>query len=358
MQMLAFIVSLSCLSVILAMAPPPTASAPVAPAGIKLVAEMAAIPGGTGTVRGLIFIDATEEEFSLTGGLIGLEPTQYGGIHVHSGYSCDSSATQGGHYYDTTQLVDPWTSTTWSSSSTGAASPEIMMSATTLTKNPFTMSGKVVVVHDSTGARVACGQLVPQTGFTAKMSAYPGATNDVDGTVYVSPSTTVLNAILIRAVMINLEPNVANTAGWHIHSGYTCADAAGVGGHYMNSDGTDAYAGTKYSTDAMGNAFVHDTVAGFTLDTFMPVFMRAVVFHAVDGSRVGCGTLGYTTTVKDPCMNDIDWVSVSPKANKSCSWVGSNPTYWRCNAVDAYGVSAKTACPGSCSMACKMNMVM
>jgi len=44
------------------------------------------------------------------------------GVHVHSGSSCESTATQGGHYYDPEVVdVDPWMEARYSSDADGSA---------------------------------------------------------------------------------------------------------------------------------------------------------------------------------------------------------------------------------------------
>ena len=55
-------------------------------------------------------------------GLNGLETSATGGLHIHSGNSCEDATAQGGHYYDTdlyTSDNEPWKITKWSSDSVG-----------------------------------------------------------------------------------------------------------------------------------------------------------------------------------------------------------------------------------------------
>mmetsp|Transcript_5138 Transcript_5138/g.6638 ORF Transcript_5138/g.6638 Transcript_5138/m.6638 type:complete len:109 (+) Transcript_5138:219-545(+) len=86
-----------------------------------------------------------------------------------------------------------------------------------------------------------------------------------------------------------LEENIIG--GAHIHTGTTCNDADLVGGHYWAS-GDDVWTptyGAFYSTDDKGNA-----MGEFDIDSGYDYFSNlghAVVVHASDGSRIGCGIL-------------------------------------------------------------------
>ena len=89
-----------------------------------------------------------------------------------------------------------------------------------------------------------------------------------------------------------VETNCVN-CGIHIHTGTSCDTADVVGGHYWDSGKTEdqwvtAY-GAVYNSDASGkdkDAF--DLTNGYDIDGNDG---HAVVIHAQDGSRVGCGVL-------------------------------------------------------------------
>ena len=80
-----------------------------------------------------------------------------GGIHIHDGTSCEScSATTCGHYFDSaTVSVDPWGASTYTSDADGHAAADGPTILTGL--DAAAIDGKIVVVHDSTGNRIACG---------------------------------------------------------------------------------------------------------------------------------------------------------------------------------------------------------
>mmetsp|Transcript_33332 Transcript_33332/g.65474 ORF Transcript_33332/g.65474 Transcript_33332/m.65474 type:complete len:620 (+) Transcript_33332:1855-3714(+) len=79
-----------------------------------------------------------------------------GGMHVHVGTSCDDASKVGGHYWVPPSGLDPWDAIFWTSQQ-GSATVE----GTGLALADVV--GRTVVLHDSTGARWACG-VVAQPG--------------------------------------------------------------------------------------------------------------------------------------------------------------------------------------------------
>jgi len=84
-------------------------------------------------------------------------PANSCGVHIHTGTSCDTAAGVGGHFWDKIFVpADPWKTTVYSAgggSSVQTSDSEIV--TTGLTSDDIL--GRVMVVHDSTGARIACG---------------------------------------------------------------------------------------------------------------------------------------------------------------------------------------------------------
>jgi len=84
-------------------------------------------------------------------------PANSCGVHIHTGRSCDTAAGVGGHLWNPlVGSADPWTTTVYSAgggSSVQTSDSEIV--TTGLTSDDIL--GRVMVVHDSTGARIACG---------------------------------------------------------------------------------------------------------------------------------------------------------------------------------------------------------
>ncbi len=128
----------------------------------------------------------------------------------------------------------------------------------------------------------------------ACISAYPGTDSKVEGKIVVSFHSKS-GWLKYAFKMKNLEKNVA--AGTHIHSGTSCDDASLVGGHYWNDMGDpvsypDPWTPENeavYRTDKKGRAkgkfYLH---SGYK---YALNLRHAVVVHAADGSRIGCGIL-------------------------------------------------------------------
>ena len=121
----------------------------------------------------------------------------------------------------------------------------------------------------------------------ASIGAYPGYAGDlaVSGVVVVSETD---GGIEMTGTLTGLEASV--TGGYHIHSGTTCASADDVGGHYFEGMADDPWT-TNYESDSVGVSQTTLVLDDFTLDGAYPVAGRAVVIHAADGTRIGCGVL-------------------------------------------------------------------
>jgi hypothetical protein len=80
------------------------------------------------------------------------------GIHIHEGKTCDDASQVGGHFFDSTSIsADPWASKVYM---TGAAGGAIGLFPTKIGTDDI--AGRALVVHDKTGARIACG-LIPES---------------------------------------------------------------------------------------------------------------------------------------------------------------------------------------------------
>ena len=79
------------------------------------------------------------------------------GIHIHVGSNCSDSTTIGGHFWNGTAIVeDPWQTVMYSTVDQ-AASEDALTVTTGLTNSE--VADRVLVVHDVSGARIACSPM-------------------------------------------------------------------------------------------------------------------------------------------------------------------------------------------------------
>jgi len=203
-----------------------------------------------------------------------------GGIHVHEGTSC--SDPQGRPL--------PWQPITYTSSATGVVN---IPSLTVSTGLPLESSeGRVFVVHDSSGAKVACAKLkAPTTQQTLRVGAfdtYPGYEGDLTVTGVVDILQVGDSAQYLQYALVGADPECTsyeafegNACGIHIHVGTICADA---GGHYYSGE-SDPWVDIRY----VAPGFVGVT---FSIATMLSdVAGRTVVVHDHDGARIACGVI-------------------------------------------------------------------
>lgn len=161
------------------------------------------------------------------------------------------------------------------------------------------VSNHAFVIHSSGGARVGCGVILPEPYLISKIETYPGYTGDysgISGLVGVSQFTyNDQSWLALQADVAGLPKST--TGGLHIHTGYTCEDASAVGGHLLKDDGTDPWnsVDTIYESNAAGfanNTFNTEGFVIFELGEIPFILGRAIVLHAPDGTRIGCGIIG------------------------------------------------------------------
>ena len=255
--------------------------------------SMSAYPSysGNSNVDGTILITQLNGGVNISGTLRGLEASTKGGVHIHSGYTCDDADGVGGHYYDD-MSSDPWT-TTWYSDSEGAYTGTFFMSDFSL-YNSYPTAYRAVVVHLNGGTRAGCGIIGTPTKSVATLGSYPGYTGDlvVNGTIGVFASSTGIEVV---GTVVGLT--TTTSGGIHIHSGVSCDSADDVGGHYYDDMTSDPWT-TMWYSDANGVASISFTLDDFSLGGDYPVAGRAVVVHDDDGTRVACGLLQSTSGEK------------------------------------------------------------
>eukprot|EP00413_Alexandrium_margalefii_P019761 CAMPEP_0204533988 /NCGR_PEP_ID=MMETSP0661-20131031/12612_1 /ASSEMBLY_ACC=CAM_ASM_000606 /TAXON_ID=109239 /ORGANISM="Alexandrium margalefi, Strain AMGDE01CS-322" /LENGTH=852 /DNA_ID=CAMNT_0051540413 /DNA_START=76 /DNA_END=2634 /DNA_ORIENTATION=- len=250
-----------------------------------LVATVGAYPGYSGAApSGTIAVTATTSGIQMQGVVTGLPASTTGGFHIHSGFACTVDADVGGHYFEG-MTSDPW-STTYTSDAQGVASITLPVASFTLSGS-YPVAGRTVVLHDGSGVKIGCGLLQVSSGQVTHLGVYPGYTGSevVKGTIVTTKTST---GILMTGTMGGLPASA--TAGFHIHSGYSCSAAAGVGGHYFEGMSSDPWT-TTYSSDASGAASINLAMADFSLYATYPVMGRTVVVHS-SSAKIACGLVG------------------------------------------------------------------
>jgi hypothetical protein len=96
----------------------------------------------------------------------GLEKSESGGWHVHDGTSCNDPQ---GHYTNGLS-EDPWTNVFWVSNKHRKSRGTVQMKDI-----PLNVHGRTLVVHDSNGVRVGCGEIpgTPNTDPTQQPTSAP-----------------------------------------------------------------------------------------------------------------------------------------------------------------------------------------
>merc|ERR1719445_1000369 len=229
--------------------------------------------------------------------LNGMEADATGGIHIHTGTSCEEASLVGGHLYDDA-VTDPWIPTKWTSDSNGKAKGSFRIDG--LDGLSFNQNvGRAVVVHDSNGARVACAVLGSREGDVecaddraGCIGGYPGYAGDLSlgGQVKLSGSMNDSPYIELSWELNGMEADA--TGGIHIHTGTSCEDASLVGGHLYDDAVTDPWIPTKWTSDSNGSAKGSFRIDGLDGLSFNQNVGRAVVVHDSNSARVACAVLG------------------------------------------------------------------
>ena len=272
---------------------------------------ISAYPGTDEAITGKVAVtfDSETDDLTYSFKFRDVESNVVAGTHIHSGTTCDDASLVGGHYWDEGDdgsNPDPWTAeygAVYSTNAIGSASGDFTLnSGYGFDEN----KGHAVVVHAEDGSRIGCGVLGTSktkgcgSTMTAKklqacVGAYPGTESTASGKIVVTFDTAT-DDLTYSFKLRGLESSVVG-AGTHIHSGTTCDDASLVGGHYWdegddgsNPDPWTSEYGAVYNTNDAGAA-----VGNFTINSgysHAENIGHAVVVHASDGSRVGCGLLG------------------------------------------------------------------
>jgi Cu/Zn superoxide dismutase len=175
---------------------------------------------GSIMAMGTVAVQNTESGIKLIGTLTGLETMTMGGIHIHTGITCDDASLVGGHYYGGAS-VDPWLTTSYMTNAMGVASVELSLDDFSL-GGDYPVAGRALVVHAANGDRIGCGVLMSTAGEVVSLGVYPGYMgmyeNTTTGTVIVTNTDDRASVgVSIMGTLAGLE--MGKTGGFHVHSG-------------------------------------------------------------------------------------------------------------------------------------------
>lgn len=243
------------------------------------------------------------------------------GVHIHSGYSCNTTDLQEGHYYEDLD-DDPWQTARYSSNDEGYAVFGDLMEI-----GSSDVEGRAFVVHAQDGSRVGCGLLEPIDDdndedmriFQALTSPISPDDSSASAQVMVianlpapeGESDDINDRLCYYGFALDLEVDIVSNAidgdstyctetngcGTHIHSGTACTDTDTQGGHWYDeeeaSDGTVmedpwlllGYTETTSTGSAWFGSCVHVGVDALEAEDL------PFVVHNNAGGRVSCGIL-------------------------------------------------------------------
>ena len=201
----------------------------------------------------------------------------------------------GGHYYTGGVTVDPWTNVVYTSDGSGATSGSLMV---TTGGSSGDVAGRAMVIHDHTGARIACAILGAATQVTLTASGFvPYYTSSANfataGTV--GPMTTVGTTQTFEFSLSGVDPVCAsgpggnpNSCGIHIHAGTSCV-ANALGHYYTGAVTNDPWTNVVYTSDANGKT--SGTLSVNTGALSSEVNGRTMIIHDAEGARIACAIL-------------------------------------------------------------------
>lgn len=251
------------------------------------------------------------------------------GVHVHSGTDCETSETQGGHWYNKEVLdVDPWALIGYEQTNSAGFGQfaTCVYTGFDVASNPNLLDGRAFIVHREDGSRASCGLISKapdgyKAGKFLEAKTVPIAGVEGTGTGHVQVLANVEESVTDGVCYIGyakeLEPNVEsfllgsgdqcnvkNGCGAHIHAGTSCENSETQGGHYYDAAeiAVDPWALESYlETDKKGSAAM--VGCAITGNGAADYETRPFIIHKTDGSRFLCGLLeAYGTT----CKTSID----------------------------------------------------
>eukprot|EP00438_Fugacium_kawagutii_P030238 Skav219531 [mRNA] locus=scaffold30:579115:589931:- [translate_table: standard] len=196
---------------------------------------------------------------------------------------------------------------------------------------------RAMVIHDFTGARIACG--IINVANVPSFAPYPTYDGDLmtAGVMSVTAvgTTQTLSWVLTAGLDTQCDGTctATNCCGVHIHAGTDCSDADTIGGHWYDSTtlSTDPWLSIMYDASTMPS--VKKDVVVETGKTAEEVEGRTMVIHDFSGARIACGTISLdpvTTTTTTPALDVSSAVSsaLTSAALTSAALMAALATRW------------------------------
>jgi len=133
----------------------------------------------------------------------------------------------------------------------------------------------------------------------ANIAAYPGWTGTApSGTVVVGTASGSGSATILKLTYDLANLGAGISGGVHIHTGKSCAEASGVGGHYWATV-PDLWIPIKYGTSNANGASSGEVTLASGLS--LPLQEgHTIVLHTTGGARTGCGVITCTPSYVTP----------------------------------------------------------
>jgi hypothetical protein len=265
------------------------------------VATMGAYPGSLSSqastaVQGTVVVQerswgSGNSGITLFGSLFGLNRSAVGGIHIHSGFSCNHTSEPGGHYYFR-----------YSGKNESFVSVlELSLQSTTKCKSANKAGLLEAIAHqlkiserNITNFAVTSEQPTPLVAIYTWKASF-----DVRVPLPFHNSTTAESADYVGLRLMDPTFNAQLNSDVTQEDPGTTVFVVSVDAEAKENEepgSVDPWTSVTWASDGSGAAFVQWDVADFSLaSSRLPVAGRVVVVHDPHGKRVGCGVLRSTS---------------------------------------------------------------
>lgn len=218
------------------------------------------------------------------------------GVHIHEGRDCAKNA--GPHYFSAGLGSDPWQTVRYQTRNADGTTIERDVAVVTGLTTGSTI-GRAVVVHNSTGARVACGNIVPPHLIASSFNAKPGFAK-VNGWVSVSAGGAAYQSTMaLEWHLTDVDPgctegplDYADSCGIRIYNSTDCTAQLTAADRLFNRATLteDPWASVAYQTYSSTTA-TETPVTVATGITNAQALGKAVGVHDASGALVACAIL-------------------------------------------------------------------